>query len=101
MLVLQAARGTHSLPLMDMLSVIAEEHISAQQLLAQHEAELFRKFLADSTRREVTTKVREYPYGYRMDVQPHIRSSHRQRHPGPAQLGTRREERARHAGDTS
>jgi len=59
MLVLQAARGTHSLPLMDMLSVIAEEHISAQQLLAQHEAELFRKFLADSTRREVTTKVRD------------------------------------------
>jgi len=44
---------------MDMLSVIAEEHISAQQLLARHEAELFRKFLADSTRREVTTKVRD------------------------------------------
>ena len=59
MLVLQAARGAHSLPLMDMLSVIAEEHIAAQQLLAQHEAELFRKFLADSTRREVTTKVRD------------------------------------------
>jgi hypothetical protein len=59
MLVLQAARGTHSLPLVDMLSVIAEEHVAAQQLLAQHEAELFRKFLADSTRREVTTKVRD------------------------------------------
>ncbi len=59
MLVLQAARGTHSLPLMDMHSLIAEEHIAAQQLLAQHEAELFRKFLADSTRREVTTKVRD------------------------------------------
>lgn len=59
MLVLQAARGTHSLPLMEMLSVIAEEHLAAQQLLAQHEAELFRKFLADSTRREVTTKVRD------------------------------------------
>ena len=59
MLVLQAARGTHSLPLIDMLSVIAEEHVAAQQLLARHEAELFRKFLADSTRREVTTKVRD------------------------------------------
>ena len=59
MLVLQAARGTRSLPLADMLSVIAEEHVAAEQLLAQHEAELFRKFLADSTRREVTTKVRD------------------------------------------
>jgi hypothetical protein len=59
MLVLQAARGTRSLPLADMLSAIAEDHVAAQQLLARHEAELFRKFLADSTRREVTTKVRD------------------------------------------
>ena len=53
LLILQATRGTRTLPLPDMLEVIADEHAAAQQLLAQHEAELFRKFLADSTRREV------------------------------------------------
>jgi hypothetical protein len=59
LLILQATRGVRTLPLLDMMSVIADEHVQAQQLLAQHEAELFRKFLADSTRREVTTKVRD------------------------------------------
>jgi hypothetical protein len=59
LLILQANRGVRTLPLLDMISLIADEHVQAQQLLAQHEAELFRKFLADSTRREVTTKVRD------------------------------------------
>ena len=59
LLILQATRGTHTLPLPDMIEVIADEHAAAQQLLAQHEAELFRKFLADSTRREVTSRVRD------------------------------------------
>jgi hypothetical protein len=59
LLVLHATRGTRSLPLTGMLTAIADEHAAAQQLLAQHEAELFRMFLADSTRREVTSKVRD------------------------------------------
>jgi hypothetical protein len=59
LLILQASRGVRTLPLLDTISLIADEHVQAQQLLAQHEAELFRKFLADSTRREVTTKVRD------------------------------------------
>lgn len=59
LLVLHATRGTHTLPIMDMLAVLAEELVRDQQLLAQHESELFRMFLADTTRREVTTKVRD------------------------------------------
>lgn len=59
LLVVQASRGTHSLALLDMIAVLADEHARDQQLLAQHEAELFRMFLADTTRREVTTKVRD------------------------------------------
>jgi len=59
LLVLEASRGTRSLPLAQMMMAIAEEHIQAQQLLAQHEADLFRKFLAESTRREVTNKIRD------------------------------------------
>jgi hypothetical protein len=59
LLILQATRGTRTHLLPDMLTAIADEHAAAQQLLAQHEAELFRKFLADSTRREVTGRVRD------------------------------------------
>lgn len=59
LLVLEASRGTRSLPLAQMMAAIAEEHLQAQQLLAQHEADLFRKFLAESTRREVTNKIRD------------------------------------------
>jgi hypothetical protein len=59
LLVLEASRGTRSLPLAQMMATIAEEHLQAQQLLAQHEADLFRKFLAESTRREVTNKIRD------------------------------------------
>ena len=59
LLVLEASRGTRSLPLAQMMTAIAEEHFQAQQLLAQHEADLFRKFLAESTRREVTNKIRD------------------------------------------
>jgi Putative exonuclease SbcCD, C subunit len=59
LLILQATRGTHALPIVDMIAALAEEHVRDQQLLAQHETELFRMFLADTTRREVTTKVRD------------------------------------------
>lgn len=59
LLVLHATRGTRTLPITDMIAVLAEELVRDQQLLAQHEAELFRMFLADTTRREVTTKVRD------------------------------------------
>ncbi len=59
LLVLHASRGNHVLPLLDMIAVLADEHAQAQQLLATHEAELFRMFLADTTRREVTTRVRD------------------------------------------
>lgn len=59
LLVLETSRGTRSLPLAQMMTVIADEHIQAQELLAQHEADLFRKFLAESTRREVTNKIRD------------------------------------------
>jgi len=59
LLVLETSRGTRSLSLARMMTAIAEEHFQAQQLLAQHEADLFRKFLAESTRREVTNKIRD------------------------------------------
>jgi Putative exonuclease SbcCD, C subunit len=59
LLLLEASRGTRSLPLAQMMTAIAEEHFQAQELLAQHEADLFRKFLAESTRREVTNKIRD------------------------------------------
>ena len=59
LLLLQASRGTHTLPLAEMIAVLIDEHVRDQHLLAQHETELFRKFLADTTRREVTTKVRD------------------------------------------
>jgi len=59
LLVLETSRGARSLPLARMMTAIAEEHFQAQQLLAQHEADLFRKFLAESTRREVTNKIRD------------------------------------------
>jgi predicted nucleic acid-binding Zn-ribbon protein len=59
LLVLEASRGTRSHSLAQMMMAIAEEHFQAQQLLAQHEADLFRKFLAESTRREVTNKIRD------------------------------------------
>lgn len=65
LLVLEASRGTRSLPLAQMMTAIEEEHFQAQQLLAQHEADLFRKFLAESTRREVTNKIRDARTGIR------------------------------------
>ncbi len=59
LLVLEASRGTRSSPLAQMMAAIADERLQAQELLAQHEADLFRKFLAESTRREVTNKIRD------------------------------------------
>ncbi len=59
LLVLHATRGTRTVLVMDMIAVLAEELVRDQQLLARHEAEMFRMFLADTTRREVTSKVRD------------------------------------------
>ena len=59
LLVLMATRSTQTKTLPETIIAIVEELTNAQALLAHEEAELFRKFLADSTRREVTTKVRD------------------------------------------
>jgi hypothetical protein len=59
LLILHASRGTQTTPLPAMLKILDGDLRRDQSLLAQHEADLFRRFLADATRREVTTKVRD------------------------------------------
>lgn len=59
LLLLHASRAGHTAPLGEMIATLGEELLRDDALLAHHEAELFRKFLAEETRREVTTKVRD------------------------------------------
>jgi Putative exonuclease SbcCD, C subunit len=59
LLMLMATRSARTLLLPEMITVVGEELASSEKLVAHEEAELFRKFLADDTRREVTTKVRD------------------------------------------
>jgi hypothetical protein len=59
LLVLHASRGAGSSSLLKMVAAMAAELDRDRVLLAEDEAELFRKFLADATRREVTGKVRD------------------------------------------
>jgi hypothetical protein len=47
------------MPLTGMIGAMEADLARDRLLLADHEAELFRKFLADATRREVTGKVRD------------------------------------------
>ena len=59
LLVLYASRGVHTLPVVEMIVALGNDLIRDRHLLAADETELFRRFLADSTRREVTSKVRD------------------------------------------
>jgi hypothetical protein len=59
LMVLHAVRGGRSLPLLDMIGALGEDRDTAAGLVAAEEAELFRRFLADDTRREVTSRVRD------------------------------------------
>ena len=59
LLVLLATRTARTLLLSEVITMLGEELAASETLLAHEEAELFRKFLADDTRREVTTKVRD------------------------------------------
>jgi hypothetical protein len=59
LLVLHASRGAGSSSLLKLVAVMKEELDRDRTLLAEDEAQLFRKFLADATRREVTGKVRD------------------------------------------
>jgi hypothetical protein len=59
LLILHAGSGARSLPLVEMIDALAGDLDQARTLLAAEEAELFRKFLADDTRREVTSRIRD------------------------------------------
>ena len=59
LLLLYASRGVQTLPLVEMIAALETDLARDRQLLATDETELFRRFLADSTRREVTSRVRD------------------------------------------
>jgi hypothetical protein len=59
LLLLHVNRGSRTYPLHEMIGTLVAELARDSELLAREEAELFRKFLAGETRREVTTKVRD------------------------------------------
>ncbi|HWH00997.1 MAG TPA: SbcC/MukB-like Walker B domain-containing protein [Pilimelia sp.] len=59
LLLLHVNRAGRTLPLHEMIDVLGGELARDGELLAREEAELFRRFLAGETRREVTTKVRD------------------------------------------